>query len=91
MEIFEQTNKRIDNLNKIKRQKEAISNGLKIEWETDPKKMQFNKLRSYNGLQRMFDSEILRVEECNITSHNYTDVFIGDIESHMEMIDILMK
>ena len=75
MEIFEQTNKRIDTLNKIKRQKEAISNGLKIEWETDPKKMQFNKLRSYNVLEDKFNFEIVGVEECNITSHNYTDVF----------------
>lgn len=91
MKIFEQTNNRINLLNKIKRQKEAISKGLKIEWETDPDKMKFENLRSYTGLQREFDSEVLRVEEHNLTSHSYTDVFIGDIQSHMEMIDILMN
>ncbi len=90
MKIFDETNKRIDII-RIKQQKEAISKGLKIEWETDPSKMQFNKLRSYNGMENMFNSEILRVEEYDITSHNYTDVFIGDIQSHMEMIDILLK
>ena len=91
MGIFEQTNSRINLLNKIKQQKEAISKGLKIEWETDPSKMQFNKLRSYNGMENTFNSEILRVEEYDITSHNYTDIFIGDIQSHMEMIDILLN
>jgi len=91
MEIFNIINNRIATINKIKQQKEAISKGLKIEWETDPDKMKFENLRSYNGLQRMFDSEILRVEEHNLTSHSYTDVFIGDIQSHMEMIDILMN
>lgn len=91
MGIFEQTNSRINILNKIKQQKEAISKGLKIEWETDPDKMKFENLRSYTLLPRMFDSEILRVEEHNLTSHPYTDVFIGDIQSHMEMIDILLK
>jgi len=91
MKIFDETNKRIDIISRIKQQKEAISKGLKIEWETDPSKMQFNKLRSYNGMENMFNSEILRVEEYDITSHNYTDVFIGDIQSHMEMIDILLN
>lgn len=91
MKIFEQTNNRINILAKIKQQKEAISKGLKIEWETDPNKMQFDKLRSYPGMVKMFNFEILRVEEYNITSHDFTDVFIGDIKSHMEMIDILLN
>jgi ribosomal protein L30E len=91
MGIFEQTNSRINILNKIKQQKEAISKGLKIEWETDPDKMKFENLRSYGGWQREFNYEILRVEEYNLTSHPYTDIFIGDIKSHMEMIDILLK
>lgn len=91
MKIFDETNKRIDIISRIKQQKEAISKGLKIEWETDPKKMQFENLRSYGGWQREFNSEILRVEEHNLTLHPYTDVFIGDIQSHMEMIDILLR
>lgn len=91
MGIFEQTNNRINILAKIKQQKEAISKGLKIEWETDPKKMQFENLRSYGGWQREFNSEIMRVEEYNLEEHHSTDVFIGDIQSHMEMIDILLN
>lgn len=91
MGIFEQINNRINILAKIKQQKEAISKGLKIEWETDPKKMQFENLRSYDGWQREFNSEIMRVEEYNLEEHPSTDVFIGDIQSHMEMIDILLN
>lgn len=91
MKIFDETNNRIAIIEKIKHQKEAISKGLKIEWETDPDKMKFENLRSYTKWPRMIDSEILRVEEHNLTSHSYTDVFIGDIQSHMEMIDILMN
>lgn len=91
MKIFDETNNRIAIIEKIKHQKEAISKGLKIEWETDPNKMQFDKLRSYPGMMGMFNSEILRVEEYDITSHDFTDVFIGDIKSHMEMIDILLN
>ncbi|WP_053826057.1 ParB N-terminal domain-containing protein [Lascolabacillus massiliensis] len=91
MGIFEQTNSRINLLNKIKQQKEAISKGLKIEWETDPDKMKFENLRSYGGWQREFNSEILRVEEYNLTLHPYTDIFTGDIKSHVEMIDILLN
>lgn len=34
MKIIEEINNRINLLNKIKQQKEAISKGLKIEWET---------------------------------------------------------
>jgi hypothetical protein len=91
MKIFEQINSRINLLNKIKQQKEAISKGLKIEWETDPDKMKFENLRSYGGWQREFNYEILRVEEYNLTLHPYTDIFTGDIQSHMEMIDILLN
>lgn len=89
--LIEKINNRIYTINKIKQQKDAISKGLKIEWETDPKKMQFEKLRSYDGLKGMFGSEILRVEEYSTISHRYTDIFIGDIQSHMEMIDIIMN
>lgn len=91
MKIFDEINKRIDIISRIKQQKEAISKGLKIEWETDPDKMKFENLRSYGGWQREFNSEILRVEEYNLTSHPYTDIFIDDIQSHVEMIDILLK
>ncbi len=91
MKIFDEINKRIDIISRIKQQKEAISKGLKIEWETDPDKMKFENLRSYGGWQREFNSEILRVEEYNLTSHPYTDIFIDDIRSHMEMIDILLN
>lgn len=91
MKIFDETNNRIAIIEKIKHQKEAISKGLKIEWETDPNKMQFDKLRSYPGMMGMFNSEILRVEGYDITSHDLTDLFIGDIKSHTEMIDILLN
>lgn len=90
MQLFDIINNRIDTICKIKQQKEAIKNGLKIEWETDPAKMEFCKLRSYQPMKVMFDAEVLRVEEYKIHESEYPDIFIGDIQSHMEMIDILM-
>lgn len=89
--LFENINNRISAIDKIKRHKEIISNGFKIEWETDPHKMQFEKLRSNDSMKDQFNSKILRVEEYDLTSHEYIDIFIGDTQSHMEMIDILLN
>ena len=90
MSLLERINNRILIIERIK-QKEAIREKLKIEWETDPNKIQFEKLRSYDSMKDCFNSEILRIEEHDLTSHEYIDVFIGDTQSHMEMIDILLN
>ena len=94
--LFDKTNNRFLTIDRIKKHKEAISKGLKIEWETDPEKMQFDKLRSYSGIKGVVNSEILRVENHKIRSSdtNSLDIFCGsgsDLQSYMETIDILMS
>ncbi len=87
---------RLKKIEMVKRLKEAISTGLQIQWETNPEKMQFDKLRSYSSLNGFFDKEILRVENIDIASTENIDYasqyrFIDDPESYGEMIDIIMK
>lgn len=90
MNLLESIKNRLLVIETIQKKEEILKN-LKIEWETDPTKMKFEKLRSYNGMQNIFNSEILRVEEWDITQYDYTDIFEGDIQSHMEMINILLS
>lgn len=88
MRIEEITN-RIKMIDKIKQQKEAIKQGLEIVWETDPKKMQFDKLRSYQMVKNN-DREVLRVEDFDITQSGRYDIFVGENQSYIEMMDILI-
>mgnify|MGYP000887683615 CR=1 FL=1 len=90
MNLIEEIKKRLLVIEKVQ-QKEDILKNIKIVWETDPTKMQFEKLRSYNSLKDQFNSKILRVEDRDLTSHEYVDIFTGDVRSHMEMIDILLN
>lgn len=91
MNSIDKIKNRIEFIEKTKLCKEAIKNGLKIKWETDFEKMQFEKLKSYDSLNNCFNYEILRVEEYDLTSHYDSDIFIGDSQSHIDMIGILIK
>lgn len=90
MNLLESIKNRILVIETIQKKEEILKN-LKIEWETDPDKMQFDKLRSYDSIKKYVDLGILRVEECDITEHELVDIFEGDIQSHMEMINILLN
>lgn len=93
--IIDDLKKRLNRLELIKQAKNAIANGLQIEWETDPEKMQFQKLRSYDSLKDFFNLEILRIDQFNITNYLLSSpetLFTGsDNKSYIEMVEILMK
>lgn len=93
--LFYDVNSRIRTIEKIKRAKEATGNGLRIEWETDPEKMQFEKLRSYNGMEEFFKQGILRIDEFDILKYCSSPESIEDLisnsdPSYLEMINILL-
>ena len=93
--LFYGTDNRIRIIEEIKRAKEAINNGLQITWETDLKKMQFEKLRSYNGMEEFFKQGILRIDEFDILKYCSSPESIEDLISNsdpscLEMINILL-
>lgn len=90
MQLSERIKNRLLVIETIQKKEEILKN-LKIEWETDPEKMNFTKLRSYSSIKKYVDLGVLRVEERDITQHEYIDIFEGDVQSHMEMIDILLN
>lgn len=93
MGIIYQVNNRLQAIERVRRCKEAIENGLKIEWETDPEKMQFEKLRSYAEMEKIFESEILRIDQLDVSDQDFysMNIFTGsEAESYLDMIEILM-
>lgn len=92
MGLIDDVKKRLSVIPAIKRAEEAINDGLQIVWETDPEKMQFEKLRSYSGLERCFKSEILRIDQFDISDYTFSaDLLTSADPSYMELITILMN
>lgn len=56
-----------------------------LQWETDPVKIDFKKLRSYKGLESYFSQEMLRIENVDISN----EIATYDVLSNPSCIDML--
>lgn len=92
MGFIDDVKKRLSVIPAIKRAEEAINDGLQIVWETDPEKMQFEKLRSYGSIERHCKAEILRIDQFDISDYaQHIDILADTDPSYMELMAILMN